>query len=288
MAGQPGVDAGVTANVDDQLSWSGLTLPPLFRWPGGKRWLLPRLMQFLPGQYGRYFEPFFGAGALFFRLAPKDAVIADVNVDLMACYRAIRDSHVRVGALLRAMDRDRAAYLAIRSSNPTDACERAARFVYLSTLAFNGIHRVNRRGQFNVPYGGRTYPDLGSDESLERYSRALARAEIKSGDFERCVESAVDGDVVYLDPPYTVAHSNNGFLKYNARIFSWSDQVRLATVAEDLDRRGCHVIISNANHSSLLPLYPKFRISVVPRNSRMAATSGKRGPVDEFLLTNDR
>jgi DNA adenine methylase len=206
----------------------------------------------------------------------------------MACYRAIRDSHLRVGALLRAMDRDRAAYLEIRRTDPTDAYERAARFVYLSTLAFNGIHRVNRHGEFNVPYGGRTYPELGMDKSLEKYSQALERAEIRSGDFATSVDSAVAGDVVYLDPPYTVAHSNNGFLKYNARIFSWSDQVRLATLADNLDRRGCHVIISNANHSSLLPLYPRFRVSVVPRNSTMAATSAKRGRVDEYLFTNDR
>jgi DNA adenine methylase len=287
MARQSGLDAAIPSADEYEQNGRGLALPPLFRWPGGKRWLLPKLTGFLPDQYGRYFEPFFGAGALFFRLSPTSAVISDVNVDLMACYRAIRDSHLRVSALLRAMDRDRVAYLEIRKSNPTDACERAARFVYLSTLAFNGIHRVNRLGQFNVPYGGRTYSELGFGQSLAKYSQALAHAEIRSGDFERSVDSAAAGDVVYLDPPYTVAHSNNGFLKYNARIFSWSDQVRLATLANDLDRRGCHVIVSNANHSSLLPLYSKFRMSVVPRNSTMAATSGKRGRVEECLFTND-
>ena len=286
MAGQPRVDPSASVG-GDLAAGNGPALVPLFRWPGGKRWLLPKLLELIPDQYGRYFEPFFGAGALFFGLAPSDAVVSDVNVDLMACYLAIRDSHVMVAALLRAMERDRAAYLEIRESNPIDKCERAARFIYLSTLAFNGIHRVNKRGLFNVPYGGRTYPGLGSDELLGKYSRALAHAEIRSGDFESSVGSAATGDVVYLDPPYTVAHSNNGFLKYNARIFSWNDQLRLAAVADDLHRRGCRVIISNASHPSLIPLYPNFHVEVVPRLSRMAAASAKRGLVDEYLLTND-
>jgi DNA adenine methylase len=262
-------------------------LPPLFRWPGGKRWLLAKLVGFLPNQYGRYFEPFFGAGAFYFRLRPSTATISDANVELMDCYRALRDEPDRVAAVLEGMERHENAYYRIRATNPSNSAERAARFIYLSSLAFNGIHRVNKLGEFNVPYGGREYAALGSEESLRKYGRALAAADITSGDFETAVSAATSTDLVYLDPPYTVAHSNNGFVKYNARIFSWRDQERLAATAEELRRRGCHVIVSNAYHDSLRQLYPNFRATVVPRRSSMAAAPSRRVDVHEYLFTND-
>jgi DNA adenine methylase len=261
-------------------------LPPLFRWPGGKRWLVPQLTKLLPEHIGTYFEPFFGAGALFFATKPDRSVLSDTNSDLMEAYQAIKDDHAMVAACLSPLARDKDSYYEVRASRPTSASERAARLIYLTTLAFNGIYRVNRRGEFNVPYGGREYPSLGQDGWLEPYASALAASEIVACDFESAVATASSGDFVYLDPPYTVAHSNNGFLRYNERIFSWRDQERLASVAAELDRRGCIVMVSNAAHASIRPLYASFRVLTVSRRSLIAADPDHRQGTDELVITN--
>jgi DNA adenine methylase len=261
-------------------------LDPLFPWPGGKRWLVPKLIELVPERHGTYYEPFFGAGALFFALRPAVALVSDQNRELMDCYRAIKTEHEQVARHLRAFPRDSEGYYRIRASSPTDAAERAARLIYLTTLAFNGIYRLNRRGEFNVPYGRREYPNLGLEQSMTEHAAALRCAAIQSVDFEMAVAPAGRGDVVYLDPPYTVAHSNNGFVRYNEHIFSWRDQQRLAAVAVDLDRRGCIVIMSNANHESISSLYQGFRAITVSRRSLVAADPAHRRNTDEVVFTN--
>ncbi|HWO99007.1 MAG TPA: Dam family site-specific DNA-(adenine-N6)-methyltransferase [Methylococcus sp.] len=261
-------------------------LRPLFRWPGGKRWLVPKLLEIVPDSFGRYFEPFLGAGALFFALRPHDAVISDANTDLMRCYEAIRDCPDEVMWELRKMPTDAASYYRIRGQEPTTRAESAARFIYLTAHAFNGIYRVNHVGKFNVPFGGRDYGDLADEDRLSPYSEALRPAAIRMGDFEAALEGAASGDVVYLDPPYTVKHSNNGFVKYNQRLFSWEDQKRLAATAKRLDRQGCVVIVSNAHHESIRELYSGFRHLTIPRHSVIAAHSVHRNKIEEYLFTN--
>ena len=263
-------------------------LPPLFRWPGGKRWLVSTLLEIVPDRFERYYEPFFGAGALFFALRPRHSVIADLNTALTSCLAQVRDHPADVERLLRSLPRDEAAYYRIRAQKPTDPIERAARLIYLTTLAFNGIHRVNRRGDFNVPYGGRQYPTLGSPGQLVGYSDLLRQAEIRNGDFAETVADAGRGDLVYLDPPYTVRHDNNGFLRYNERIFSMLDQERLGRVAQELSDRGACVVVSNAAHPSVIAQYPSFRMIRVQRTSAMAADPTKRGRVEEVVFTNAR
>jgi DNA adenine methylase len=261
-------------------------LEPLFRWPGGKRWLVPQLLRLVPNAIGTYHEPFFGGGALFFAQRPASAVLSDANRELIETYRTIRDSPADVADRLRGFPRDRDGYYLVRASRPTRAADRAARFIYLTTMAFSGIHRVNKRGEFNVPYGGRKYPGLGTEGSLVSYAAALMGARLEAQDFETALGVAVAGDFVYLDPPYTVAHGNNGFVRYNERIFSWKDQQRLASVAASLDRAGCHVVVSNAVHSSIQQLYSGFRSIPVSRRSLIAADPARRLVTDEVVFTN--
>ena len=200
-----------------QLSEGGLE--PLFRWPGGKRWLVPHLVRLVPQSVATYHEPFFGGGALYFAARPPSALLSDANRELIETYRTIRDAPADVEDRLRDLPRHRDGYYVVRASRPAAPIDRAARFIYLTTMAFNGIYRVNRRGQFNVPFGGRAYRSLGAAGTLRPYAAALAGADLRSVDFEEALDRAGPGDFVYLDPPYTVAHGNNGFLRYNESIF---------------------------------------------------------------------
>lgn len=266
---------------------ASVELPPLFRWTGGKRWLAPQIKKIIEPGYPRYFEPFLGGGAIFFSLRPDKALLSDRNEDLVECFRQIRDHPLEVSRALEGMPRNRESYYRIRNEVPALPHRRAARIIYLSTLAFNGIYRVNKSGQFNVPYGGRPYSgDPWQVERLSAYSVALKHAELTADDFEMAVTDTASGDLVYFDPPYTVTHSNNGFVKYNDKIFSWSDQKRLADVSQDLSHRGCQVIVTNAFHPSVRQLYPKFRAIEASRLSMMAADKSKRRRVQEYIFTN--
>lgn len=264
----------------------GSRLSPLLKWPGGKRVLLDRLLPLIPKSFNRYYEPFLGGGALYFALCPYPASLSDTNEDLMTCYRVIRDSPE---ALVRQLERFRnsaVAYARVRTSRPRSDVGRAARLIYLSTLSFNGIYRVNLRGEFNVPYGRKTWLAVARRDRILAASAALQGRTIACRDFESAVADAGPNDLVYLDPPYTVAHDNNGFIKYNARIFSWQDQTRLAQTAAELARRGCHVILTNAYHPSIQDLYRDFTAIDVKRPSRIAASSEHRRYVRELILTN--
>lgn len=247
---------------------------------------LDHLLLLVPEAFaGRYFEPFFGGGALFFRLQPDRAVIADHNAALMNAYRVVRDHPTELKQALRELPSESAAFYRVRSEKPASQIDQAARLIYLTTNGYNGIYRVNRKGEFNVPFGGRNY-SLGGMGSLQTHSAALKNAEILVGDFADALADVAAGDLVYLDPPYTVAHSNNGFLKYNARVFLWSDQVRLARLAHDLSDRGATVIVSNADHESILGLYATFRSFRVPRKSVMARSPERRIRINELVFAN--
>lgn len=257
--------------------------PPLVKWPGGKRSLLPHLVQLLPRSYGRYFEPFLGGAALFFAIQPKAAVLSDLNKELINLYLQIRDRPNELIALLRTYENSKKFYYKIRSYSPRLPLTNAARFLYLMNLSFNGIHRVNLRGAFNVPYGFKSHLPTHDEERIEAASRALAHVRILSADFAKATAAARVGDLVYFDPPYTVAHAHNGFVKYNEKIFSWSDQLRLAAHAKALAARGCNVIVSNVDHPSVARLYRGFRVDKIERFSVIAASSTHRRRITEAI-----
>ncbi len=259
---------------------------PLIKWPGGKRALLPQLLPLLPSSFNRYIEPFFGGGALFFSVQPHFALLSDSNEDLINCYREIRDNPDQLLSSLRRMKNSKEDYYRIRSMAPRTSSGRAARFLYLTTLAFNGIYRVNRHGEFNVPYGYKTHLCVYQPEKIMRISQVLAKCDLECIDFEEALKRARPGDLIYLDPPYTVAHGQNGFRKYNAKIFSWGDQDRLARALHVLDKKGCYIIMSNASHSSINNLYRGFTRLTVERPSVIAASADYRCRVSESLITN--
>lgn len=257
---------------------------PLLKWPGGKRWLLKYILPLLPKKFNCYYEPFVGGGALFFALQPSKAVLSDNNRDLINCYIQVRDRPQQVIAYLRKFKNTEREYYKIRAWLPKDNVAQAARLIYLTTLSFNGIHRLNFKGEFNVPYGHKKHLNPCDVDKIMRASKVLSSAELRCADFEAAVADAKKGDLIYLDPPYTAAHRNNGFLKYNAKIFSWDDQIRLSNVARDLAKRGCTVIISNADHDSIRSLYKGFETVIMSRASVIAASSKFRRQITECIF----
>lgn len=259
---------------------------PLLKWAGGKRRLLSHLLPLTPGTFDRYFEPFLGGGAMFFRLRPERSYLADRNGELINCYVQVRDNTEALVRQLRTLRNSETSYYAVRASKPRGDVQRAARLLFLTTLAFNGIYRVNQKGEFNVPYGRKLHLTPCDPSKLRNAADALQNATLRVADFADAVADAQAGDFIYFDPPYTVAHGNNGFLKYNEKIMQWDDQVRLADLAHAKARAGCKVIVSNADHPSVLRLYRDFRVKRIHRPSIMAASSNFRRPITECAFYN--
>lgn len=263
---------------------------PFLKWAGGKRWFIQRYAHLLPVTFNRYIEPFLGAGSVFFYLEPKRAILGDANPDLIATYKGIKSDWRRLQHLLRRhqhMHSD-SHYYAVRESVPDDPIERAARLIYLNRTCFNGIYRVNLDGEFNVPRGSKNEVVLPEDD-FETTARILRRAQIRHSDFEILIDLAEEGDLVFADPPYTVRHNINGFIKYNEKLFSWADQERLAKALARAKKRGVNVVSTNANHASVRELYEKngFKLLDVSRFSPISASSSSRRRFDELvILTN--
>lgn len=258
-------------------------IKPFLRWPGGKQWLAIRLSKLVPERCRKYFEPFIGGGSLFFASRPKFAKLGDLNERLIETYTSVRDRPLDVIQALSEWPNSREIYYQIRSQAFTDNIRRAAQTIYLSKTCWNGLYRVNREGQFNVPFGNHKRAVYDANNILGA-SQILQTAELISCDFEDLVNSAACGDFIYLDPPYTVLHSKNGFRRYNDRLFSWNDQIRLARVAHKLVENGCSVVVSNANHPEVIELYHGFKYYKLSRHSVLAADPLRRCKTHEALF----
>jgi len=259
---------------------------PFLKWAGGKRWFAERCMHLIPEGFDRYIEPFLGSGAMFFALKPQQAILSDLNADLINCYIVVRDAPEAIAVRLndhQALHSEEYYYV-VRANKPNDPVERAAWFLYLNRTCWNGLYRVNRQNEFNVPVGTKSAVVLATD-NFHRSSRTLARAEIVNRDFEETLALAGDGDFVFVDPPYTVKHNLNGFVKYNDKIFSWADQVRLRDAVAAAAGRGASVLVTNANHASIREIYQGVgQMEVVKRASVLAASSLHRGQTDELVV----
>ena len=264
-------------------------MKPFLNWPGGKRWFVSGHAQLLSEANLRLVEPFVGSGAVFFHLEPRAAILSDTNEQLIETFRAVRDQPEAVLAALRRHDREhsKSHYYTVRRSKPRVAVTRAARFIYLNRTCFNGLYRVNLRGEFNVPVGSKSNV-LRPDDDFIAWARLLEGAELVAQDFERSLAETGSGDLIYADPPYTVKHNMNNFVKYNEDIFSWEDQVRLAECLHQATGRGACVIASNADSPSVHELYsgPGWIRLTVSRHSRLAASSANRRLTTEVVVSN--
>ncbi len=261
---------------------------PFLKWAGGKRWLVSKRPDLFPHTPKHLIEPFCGSSAVFFSICPETATLSDSNAKLIECYVAIRDN---VDGFTNCFNEycqshSRDFYYKIRSQNFETTIERAAKFVYLNRVCFNGIYRENLSGDFNVPIETKPKANLKSDDFFA-VSKALQSVELIHCDFEYCINKAQHGDFLYVDPPYVTKHNFNGFAKYNQKIFSWSDQVRLASAVGKAHDRGASIVISNADHEEVHALYSeKFDIISIPRSTIIASKSSFRGKTTEMVATN--
>jgi DNA adenine methylase len=268
---------------------------PFLKWAGGKARLVSDIKRLMPKKYKKFIEPFLGGGALFFSVCPQMAVLADSNSELMNCYEVVK---LNAGELLEQLQKftklsyNSTTYYGIRKMRIQEdqKVRRAARLVYLNRTAYNGLFRVNRSGQFNVPFGGYKVLSLPGKEVIECASAALKNAELLTADFQETLESyASVGDFVYLDPPYPAVSRYSDFNRYTKDFFSERDHVRLSEQINELDEMGCKFVLSNAEHPLIRELYSnrKFKIVKVSAPRYINCKGDKRGDVAELLITNN-
>jgi DNA adenine methylase len=263
-------------------------IAPFLKWAGGKRWLVESHLELIPNNFNRYFEPFLGSGAVFFSLNPKSGVISDTNRELIEAYIAIKRNYQLVVRHLRTHHRNHSNkhYYETRQSQPRSIFTKAAKFIYLNKTCWNGLYRVNLNGKFNVPVGTKTNVVFGV-ENYPAIAEVLKNTEIILSDFEPIIDRAGFNDLVFVDPPYTVKHKHNGFIKYNEKLFSWADQVRLKECLKRARQRGVIIISTNADHESIRELYQQdFKIRQLSRRSSIAGDSNYRGKCDELMIVN--
>lgn len=263
-------------------------MEPFLKWAGGKRWLISKTDNLLPNManINRYFEPFLGGGSMYFHLQPTAAYLSDINSDLINAYSVIRDNWKELYTLLRKYHREHSStfYYQIRSSKPKISITKAARFIYLNRTCWNGLYRVNLKGAFNVPIGTKTNVIL-DDDNFEQLSLVLNSTHIEVCDFEVKIDQTIKGDFVFIDPPYTVKHNLNGFIKYNEKMFSWEDQIRLKNAIARASKRGVYILVLNANHKSIKELYKEMgAIITLERASVIAGNSLARGIISELAI----
>lgn len=283
-------------SLDTNVKLKYYNLQPFTKWTGGKRQLLEELRSYMPETYGRYFEPFVGGGALFFDLAPEQAVINDFNEELINAYRQIKNNPAELINLLikHKENNSKDYYLALRSADRDGrisrmtGVERAARILYMLRVDFNGLYRVNSKNQFNVPYGRYKNPKIVDVDLLYQISEYLNEndVEILQTDFEEAVKDAETGDFVYFDPPYIPLNETSSFTSYTHEGFSYEEQVRLRDTFKELTERGVYAMLSNSSSPLVEELYKDFNIYFVEAQRTNGAKSSSRGKISEIIVTN--
>lgn len=266
---------------------------PFLKWAGGKRQLLANILPFIPDNFERYVEPFIGGGAVFFRLEPNNAIINDVNSELINCYRVIRDNVEELINILANHINDQEYYTEIRNLDRTEAynnltdIEKAARMIYLNRTCFNGLYRVNKKGQFNVPFGRYANPRILDEQLLREINMFLndGNIDIRNGNYLDVLQECNAQDFVYLDPPYQPVNATS-FTSYTSGGFDESEQIRLKEQCDILTNNGVRFMQSNSNAPLIQELYNDYNIQIVNARRNINRNANGRGAVEEVIITN--
>lgn len=274
-----------------------IQIPKFVKWAGGKGQLLEQFKPLFPKKFNRYIEPFVGSGAVFFHIIqnfkPKEIIISDINEELINAYQVIKTDVERLIVELKQhkeyhMAEGKKYYLTIRATNPNELppLEKAARFIYLNKTCFNGLYRVNSKGQFNVPMGSYKNPDIVQEERLRIVSKLLKNVTIKVMSFEKVLNFAKKGDFIYFDPPYYPLKNKKSFTTYTKDSFMEKEQELLADVFNKLDKKGCFVMLSNSDTKFIKDLYTKYNIHFVKATRMINCDGNNRGKINEVVVTN--
>lgn len=261
---------------------------PFLRWAGGKRWFTKHLDLLLAtASFNNYHEPFLGSGVVFCHINPKKlSYLSDMNVELVDTYLALK---VNVEMVIRELSKfanTEDDYYRIRNAKYKDEFKKAARFIYLNQTSFNGIYRVNLKGKYNVPYGHRKVK-IFLPENLREWSVRLSKAKLNACDFETTKKHIKKNDLVFLDPPYTISHNQNGFIKYNQKLFSIEDQYRLSELIDYIKRKEAYYILTNAAHKKIEEIFEKQDAKMYfSRPSLIGGANAIRGVFEEAVFTN--
>ena len=260
---------------------------PILKWAGGKTQMLGDLLPKVPKSYGRYIEPFFGGGAMFFALQPENAIIADSNPELINMYRQVAENVDEVISYLKKYENTSEMFYAVRDQDwiCLPKAEAAARTIFLNRTCFNGLYRVNKQGKFNVPYGKYVNPRICDEEGLKAASKALKKADILCGDYLLVLEHYAEaGDFVFLDPPYLPISEYADFKRYTKEQFYEEDHIELAKMIMRLQERGCNVVLTNSNHPLVHELYAPFTIDVI-QTKRHISCNGSTRKGEDVIVT---
>lgn len=263
---------------------------PFLKWVGGKTQLLSDLTNRMPQDYRQYFEPFLGGGALFFCLQPETATLIDINESLINTYQVIQS---QVEDLIEDLGKhvyEKEYFYRIRAADRTDAfaqwsdVEKASRLIYLNKCCFNGLYRVNSRGEFNTPFGRYKSPKILDPENLRACHQSLQGVNLKVGHFTSIQPQA--NDFVYFDPPYAPLSPTSSFTRYSQSDFGEAEQVALRNFCLQLDQRGVKFMLSNSSAPFILDLYQSFTVEFVQASRAINSKGSKRGKIPEVIVTN--
>ncbi|MBN1274267.1 MAG: Dam family site-specific DNA-(adenine-N6)-methyltransferase [Candidatus Aminicenantes bacterium] len=267
---------------------NSLFVKPFLRWAGGKNWLVKHISNLVPDDFNDYHEPFLGGGAIFFNMPIKKKVyLSDSIPDLINAYIQVRDNLEMILLCLSNFRNTKKDYYEIRSRKYNDPTMQAAQFIYMNRTCFNGIYRVNYKGDFNVPYGFKKYKILFDHNQFRKASNLLKNTEIFTSDFEGTLKNIREKDFVFLDPPYNITTVKNGFIKYNEKLFSRDDQIRLASYLKKINKRGAYYLLTNANHPFVRELFKnEGKIFSIERSSVIGGKKALRGQISELIFSN--
>ena len=270
---------------------SSTFIKPFIRWAGGKQYLVKYILPHLPiNKFNKYFEPFLGAGSLFFAGSFNNSILSDINTHLINSYIAIKENPLKIYSLLHNFKKrlTREFYYQIRNTFNKNINElslsQAARFIFLIHTSFNGIYRVNKNGYYNVPFG-KISPNLPSKEHLIRISKKLEHVKLKTGNYSIVDSMIKKGDLVYLDPPYPPINGTSNFQHYTIDKFPNGEQEKVALFANRLSRKGAYVLISNADTKYIRSLYKRWKI-VELQVTRYISCKSKRNKITELIIKN--
>jgi len=269
---------------------SNVLKKPFLRWTGGKNWIIKHLSTLISKiEFNSYHEPFIGGGSVFFSLNNiKNSYLSDCNSELINTYKQVKDNPKRVVNYLKKFPQNKEFYYCLRNKEIKSNIKKAAKFIFLNKTSFNGIYRVNTDGIYNVPYGKRSFNLEVISELIYSCSDQLRNSVISCKDFSESISKIKENDLVYLDPPYTISHNNNGFIRYNEKLFSLYDQQRLSELIKKIREKGAYYILSNAHHPDVKKIYDKFEDNAISlsRKSLISAKIDSRNSYKEYVFTN--